>query len=129
MNKIDANARSISELRRHRDEFGTEEEFAEYRNRIGDLVLLPRGFNQSLGDKPYEDKVKAYFGQNLLARSLDKQCYQNNPSFLQYIHQSGLPFIPHEIFKKADLDERQKLYQLICEEIWSPARFDKELRD
>ncbi|HCI81792.1 MAG TPA: hypothetical protein DHW02_19120 [Ktedonobacter sp.] len=116
-----------NKYRRHRDEFDTEEEFAEYRNRIGDLVLLPRGFNQSLGDKPYEDKVKAYFGQNLLARSLDKQCYQNNPSFLQYIHQSGLPFRPHETFKKADLDERQKLYQLICEEIWSPARFDKEL--
>lgn len=117
-----------NKYRRHRDEFDTEEEFAEYRNRIGDLVLLPRGFNQSLGDKPYEDKVKAYFGQNLLARSLDKQCYQNNPSFLQYIHQSGLPLRPHETFKKADLDERQKLYQLICEEIWSPARFDKELR-
>lgn len=113
---------------RHTDEFDTEEEFTEYRNRMGDLVLLPRGFNQSLGDKAYEDKVGAYFGQNLLARSLDKQCYLNNPSFLTYTHQSSLPFRSHETFKKADLDERQKLYQLICEEIWSPTRFDKELR-
>ncbi len=40
---------------------------------------------------------------------------------------SHLPFRPHLTFKKADLDTRQELYQLICEEIWSPSRFDKEL--
>ncbi len=112
---------------RHTDEFSTEEEFTEYRNRIGDLVLLPRGFNQSLGDKPYEKKVEDYFGQNLLLRSLNERCYHNNPSFLTYVYQSGLPFKPHQAFKKADLDERQQLYRLICEEIWSPARFDQEL--
>ncbi len=69
---------------RHTEEFATEEEFAQYRNRIGGLLLLPRGFNQSFGAAPYEKKVKAYFGQNLLAKSLNEQCYQNNPSFLAY---------------------------------------------
>ncbi len=112
---------------RHTDEFATEQEFAEYRSRIGDLILLPRGFNQSFGDKPYEVKLEAYFGQNLLAKSLNEQCYRNNPSFLAYVFRSGLPFKPHPTFKKADLDDRQHLYQLICEEIWSPSRFDKEL--
>jgi Protein of unknown function (DUF1524) len=112
---------------RHTDEFSTEQEFAEYRSRIGDLLLLPRGFNQAFNDEPYEKKVKRYFGQNLLARSLDEQCYEKNPSFLAYIYRSGLPFRPHSTFKKVDLDARQELYRLICEEIWSPSRFDKEL--
>jgi uncharacterized protein with ParB-like and HNH nuclease domain len=112
---------------RHTDEFATEQEFAEYRNRIGGLLLLPRGFNQSFGDKPYDEKLEAYFGQNLLAKSLNEQCYRNNPSFLAYVYSSGLPFRPHQTFRKADLDARQELYRLICEEIWSPSRFDKEL--
>ena len=111
---------------RHIDEFTTERDFGEYRSRIGDLILLPRGFNQSFGDKPYDEKLEAYFGQNLLAKSLNEQCYRNNPSFLAYVKRSGLPFRPHLTFKKADLDARQELYRLICEEIWCPSRFDSE---
>lgn len=112
---------------RHHDEFGHIEDFLRYRNRIGGLLLLPRGFNQSLGDDTYETKVNAYFGQNLLAKTLNEQCYQNNPSFLAYCQQSELPFRSHSQFKMADLDTRQELYRRICEEIWSPKRFDKEL--
>ena len=112
---------------RHIDEFSTEQEFATYRSRIGDLVLLPRGFNQSFNDEPYEAKVKRYFGQNLLAQSLNEQCYEKNPSFLAYVYRSGLPFRPYPTFKKAELEARQELYRLICEEIWGPSRFDKEL--
>jgi hypothetical protein len=89
--------------------------------------LLPRGFNQSFGDKPYDEKLGPYYGQNLLAKSLNAQCYRNDPSFIAYINRSGLPFIQHQTFKKADLDARQELYRLICEEIWSPSRFDREL--
>ena len=113
---------------RHSDEFATHEEFAQSRDRIGDLILLPRGFNQSLGDATYEKKVEAYFGQNLLAKSLNEKCYQNNPSFLTFVDMSGLPFQPHPQFKKADLDARQELCRQICENIWSPSRFDREVR-
>lgn len=112
---------------RFKDEFPQSLEFQEYRNRLGGLVLLPRGFNQSLGDDTYDVKVKAYFGQNLRAKSLNDQCYQNNPSFLSYLKQSKLPFRSHPEFRKVDLDTRQELYRLICEEIWSPERFDREL--
>lgn len=112
---------------RHRDEFDSAYDFAEYRNRIGGLVLLPRGFNQSFGGDTYEKKVMAYFGQNLLAKSLNAQSYQNNPSFLAYVKESGLPFKSHAEFKKTDLDARQNLYRRICEEIWSPDRFEREL--
>lgn len=109
------------------DEFSNEEEFVRYRNRIGGLLLLPKDINQSLGGRPYNDKLVAYSKQNLLAASLTQPGYQNNPSFLAYKKHSGLPFRAHDTFQKADLDERQKLYRLICEEIWSPARFDREL--
>lgn len=113
---------------RHTDEFSHPGEFQEYRNRIGDLLLLPKSFNASYGDDPYEKKRDHYFGQNLLARSLHERAYENNPGFLRFIEQSGLPFHPHVQFKKADLDERQELYQKLAEEIWSPERIVEEAR-
>jgi Protein of unknown function (DUF1524) len=114
---------------RHADEFDNEEAFHQYRNRFGGLLLLPRGFNQSFGDMPYEQKVNKYVGQNLLAKTLNPECYAHNPSFLAYRNRSGLPFRPYpNAFRKADLDERQVLYQQICEEICNPARLDLEVQ-
>jgi len=110
-----------------RDDFTTKEEFDSYRQRFGGLLLLQRGFNQSFSDKPYSEKLDHYYGQNLLAKSLHPRCYQNNPSFLRFLEQSGLPFQPYETFTKAHLDARQMLYQRICEQIWSPDRFAQEL--
>jgi hypothetical protein len=113
--------------RRYAHLFARESDFDEYRNHIGDLILLPHGINQSLGDKPYAEKVPSYATQNLLARSLTEQGYQNNPAFKAYTQRSGLDFHAYPTFDKTDLDERQALYQRICEEIWSPARFAREL--
>lgn len=112
----------------HKDEFDNKYEFEEYRNRIGGLLLIPRGFNQSYGDLPYKKKLPHYFGQNLLARSLHPKCYQRNPNFKNYVQQGALPFKPHTKFKKKDFDERRELYSKICEEIWNPKRFEKELQ-
>lgn len=105
---------------RHEDEFAHSADFAEYRNRIGGLLLLPKSFNASYGDKPYADKRDHYFGQNLLAQSLHEKAYDHNPGFRRLLEQSGLPFKPHAEFKKADLDARQNLYRQIAEMIWNP---------
>jgi len=102
----------------HRDEFEHENDFVEYRNRLGGLVLLPRGTNQSYGDKPYEVKKQHYIKENLLVKSLCPLTYENNPNFNKLIIEHGLPFQPHEDFKKTDLETRQALYQTICEKIW-----------
>lgn len=110
---------------RHSDQFSSSADFYEYRNRIGGLLLLPKSFNASYGDLPYTDKLPHYYGQNLLAQSLNPQCYDHNPGFLRYKELSGLPFQPHKEFKKADLDARQKLYQKIAEEIWHPERLNR----
>jgi len=107
---------------RHTDEFTHPADFGEYRNRVGGLVLLPRGFNQSLGDMPYDGKLKHYNAQNVLVRSLNPACYENNPSFSGFLGRSGLPFKSHAEFKKADLDQRQALYCKVAEVLWSPQR-------
>ncbi len=113
---------------RHMDEFGSEDDFHHHRNRFGGLLLLQRGFNQAYGAMPYEEKVNKYIQQNLLASTLHPQTYDKNPNFLSYRGKSGLPFRSHpEHFRKKDLDERQDLYRRICEEIWDPARLDREL--
>jgi uncharacterized protein with ParB-like and HNH nuclease domain len=111
----------------HTDEFNSIEDFSQYRSRLGNLILLPSDINKSINDNCYEKKLPVYSGQNVLAKSLGEQFYHNNPNFLAYINRSGLPFHSYPTFKKADIDSRQELYRLICEEIWSPSRFDKEL--
>jgi hypothetical protein len=104
----------------HTDEFDHHADFAEYRNRVGGLLLLPKRFNASYGDLTYEEKLPHYNTQNLLARSLHPQCYERNPGFLRFVQTSGLPFRPHEQFRKADLEERGVLYRQLAERIWSP---------
>ncbi len=112
---------------RHEDEFGHPADFAEYRNRIGGLLLLPKSFNASYSDKPYAEKRGHYFGQNLLAQSLNETAYEHNPGFRRFQEESGLPFTPHPAFKKADLDARQDLYRRIAEQIWNPENLLREV--
>lgn len=111
---------------RHEDEFKHPNDFREYRNRIGDLLLLPKSFNASYGDLPYKPKRGHYLKQNLLAQSLHDKAYERSPGFVRFIKQSGLAFHSHLNFKKADLDERQKLYQQLAEQIWDPRRLKEE---
>ncbi|MDG6998874.1 MAG: DUF262 domain-containing protein [Nitrososphaerota archaeon] len=108
----------------HKDEFDDSADFEEYRNKIGALLLIQKGPNQSYNDDDYESKLPLYFGQNLLAKSLSEKCYEKNPDFLRYVRESGLHFKPRDHFRKNDILERQKLYQEICEEIWSLKGFD-----
>lgn len=111
---------------RHTDEFAHASEFAEYRNRIGGLLLLPKSFNASYGDLEYAPKRDHYLGQNLLAQSLHEQTYEHNPGFRRFIEESGLSFRAHAEFKKADLDVRQDLYRRLAEQIWSTDRLSAE---
>lgn len=113
---------------RHTKEFTHPADFADYRNRIGGLLLLPKSFNASYGDLPYfnaEDENKGklphYNSQNLLARSLHPLCYNRNPGFLNFKERSKLPFVPLGHFDKAEIDARSQLYRQIAELIWNPS--------
>ncbi len=108
---------------RHTHEFANAYEFEEHRNKIGDLLLLPKDFNASFGDMAYEQKVEHYYAQNPLARSLHPRTYQNNPSFLRLRETYGLAFRAYpSAFTKANIDERQELYRDLAEIIWAPSR-------
>lgn len=105
---------------RHTDEFEHESVFRKHRNRIGGLVLLPKSFNASYGDLPYREKLPHYYGQNLLAQSLNPQTYERNPGFRRMVEATGLELTAHEVFKKSDLDARSKLYAEIAQRVWDP---------
>jgi hypothetical protein len=111
---------------RYRDEFAHPSEFEEYRNRIGGLLLLPKSFNASYNDLPYDKKREHYIRENLLAQSLHERAYDHNPGFKRFIAESGLPFRAHAEFKKTDLDSRQALYLKLAERIWNPERLEQE---
>lgn len=102
----------------HRDEFEQRHEFDNYRNRIGDLVLLPQGTNQSYGAMTYAEKVEHYLKENLLVKSLHPKAYENNPNFVGMAKNLGLKLKAHKTYAKADIDERQTLVRSVCEAIW-----------
>lgn len=101
----------------HTDEFSDEDEFANVRNNIGDLLVLPKSFNASYGDDPYSLKVKQYFSQNILAQTLNKQKYENNPGFVKFKDESKLEFESYDEFKKTNIAKRAELYKQIL--IWN----------
>ena len=111
---------------RFAEEFSHPSDFEMARNRLGGLLLLQRGLNQSLGDAPYEEKRDAYVSnsQNLLARSLHPFAYKNNPAFAKLLDETGLPFLPYEVFGPDQQAERQELYIRIAEWVWNPSRLD-----
>lgn len=106
----------------HKSEFPNAVDFDEYRNRIGGLLLLPKSFNASYGDRSYEAKLEHYNTQNLLARSLHELAYIHNPGFRRFLETTGLPFKAHKSFAREELDQRQALYQNLAQAIWSPKR-------
>jgi uncharacterized protein with ParB-like and HNH nuclease domain len=112
---------------RFKAEFPHPADFQEYRNRLGGLLLLPKAFNASYQDDPYEEKRKYYLRENLLAQSLHEDCYEHNPGFLRFIQSEGLSFTAYSSFPKDALDERQRLYTALAQKIWDPARLKAEV--
>jgi len=103
---------------RFQDQFETEKEFQDTRNRFGDLLILPQDKNRSFNDAEYKDKLPMYFGENLLAKSLNQKGYQNNPQFIRFMEHEGLKFEPIDNFTKDSIQSRQDLYKAICKKIW-----------
>ena len=106
--------------------FSHPNDFDAERNRIGGLLLLQRGVNQSLSDATYEAKRDAYaaHSENLFARTLHPMAYENNPSFNKLRRETGLPFAAYENFGVEEQTERQELYIRIAEWVWNPSRLD-----
>ena len=111
---------------RFKDQFAHPNDFETERNKLGGLLLLQRGVNQSIGDATYEAKRDAYLSnsENLLARSLHPLAYPNLPSFRSLIERTGLRFEPYDSFGPEEQAKRQELYIRIAEWVWNPSRLD-----
>lgn len=108
----------------HKDEFDQKEDFQEWRNSVGALILLPNGTNQSFNSDKYEHKLKHYIKENTYAQTLHSHYYEKNPNFLRSLIIKELDFKPHIEFKKEDISERQELVKRICEKIWDTEYFE-----
>ncbi|OQY08459.1 MAG: hypothetical protein B6I28_04725 [Fusobacteriia bacterium 4572_132] len=103
----------------YKDFFNSEDDFENTRNKLGNLILLQRGTNQSLGDAKYTNKKVRYMGENLLAQSLCENSIASNPNYTNFIRRSNLNFKPYDKFEKNEILERNELYKSIFECIWS----------
>lgn len=103
-------------------EFDHSQDFAEARNSIGGLLLLPKSFNRSYRDSEYATKRDYYREHNFLAASLHEACYEQNPGMKKIREKTGLDFQAHSSFRNADLVQRQQLYVDLAEEVWHPRR-------
>lgn len=111
----------------HLDEFTQKIDFDLTRNTIGDLLVLPKSFNDSYGDDPYSSKVVHYYEQNILAQTLCSQKYENNPDFLKFKKETKLPFKSYEIFNRSSIMERTELYRSILLWNWGIKSFKPTL--
>jgi hypothetical protein len=109
------------------DEYPEKEAFDRHRNKFGGLLLLPMDKNRSLNDLTFERKLPIYFGENLLAKSLNSDCYQNNPQFKRFIEREGLSFTAYSDFDKKALLERQELYEELAKKIWDINNLDQQV--
>ena len=108
----------------YKDLFNDEEDFNNNRRKFGNLILLTSDHNRSYQAMPYEQKVIQYAGDNILAQSLNRGTYQNNPQFLRLAGMYG--FKPYDRFDKAAIRDRLQLYTQLAKSIWDPAQI-KEL--
>jgi len=113
----------------HKDEFEQENDFQNWRNFVGALILLPQGTNQSFSSDKYEDKLEHYLKENTYAQTLHPTYYSKNPNFLNSSIIQRVDFKAHPQFKKEDIGDRQKLVQRICENLWSVEYFIEKLKD
>ena len=111
---------------RYADEYASEVEFAEERNWIGGLLLIPSSVNRSYGALAYEDKREHYLKENWLAASLHETAYTHNPQLRRFAEAHGLDLQPHAQFGRTELKARQELYEQIAAQVWSVDRIADE---
>lgn len=99
--------------------FDTEEDFYEQRNRLGALVLLRGGDNQSSGNEEYKDKLKTYSGNgSLFAQTLTDAFSHSNVEFIRFCKKYDLNFKKYSQYTKESIDDRQQLLYEMAKVIW-----------
>lgn len=99
--------------------FVDAKDYAEHRNRIGALALLPRSRNRSLQDQSYSQKLAAYATENILTQSLGLSFYANNPNVEKYLTENPLitlSALPE--FGKDEIGKRALAYKAVAVQVW-----------
>jgi hypothetical protein len=89
------------------------------RNRVGYLLLLPRGRNRSMRDMHYPDKLSRYATENVLAQTLTEEFYLSHPNVPSFVARTGIDVCPEAIFNTEAAQRRATLYVAIAKKIWS----------
>lgn len=106
--------------------FQDEDDFNRCVNRIGNLILFDTKKNKSVSDKPVEEKILRYQGDNNpLRSSLCNSFYGNNPDFNNANKIYGYGFEPVTIMNKHEIEQRCGVYKKIAENIWRIERLDE----
>ena len=103
------------------DEYSDQEDFKNWRNNIGALLLLHKSINASLNDAKFDKKIKKYCSNegNIYSESLGEQAYKNNPKFVKFINKNELPFRPYVSFGKDEINERIELLVQLVQLVWN----------
>ena len=103
------------------DEYNDQEDFKNWRNNIGALLLLHKSINASLNDAKYDKKIIKYCSNegNIYTESLGEQAYNNNPKFIKFINENKLNFKPYDSFGKKEIRERDELIIQLINLIWN----------
>ena len=107
------------------DEYADQEDFKNYRNNIGALLLLHKSINASLNDSKYDKKLVKYCSNegNIYSESLGEQAYKNNPQFISFVNRNNLSFKPYDTFGKQEIKERNDLVVQLVKLIWNNDMF------
>jgi hypothetical protein len=114
------------------NQFETESEFLQFRNRLGALVLLPFSFNSSYQAMITSEKIPKYSrpDHNLLCASLAAATYVNNPKFRQWNEKMGFSFASYDDsengFNRQAIEQRTGLYRELAKTIWAPEQVLRE---
>ena len=101
------------------DLFENVDEFRNQRQRLGNLIILTRDKNRSYQDMTYQVKVQRYAGDNVLAKALNENAYENNPKFKPLVDKYGFHAMM-EKFDRESIDERENIYLQMAADIWDP---------
>lgn len=107
------------------NEFNDQNDFNQWRNSIGALLLLHKSINASLNDAKFGYKLETYCSNegNIYTESLCQKAYKNNPQFIRFIEENNLPFRPYVAFGKPEIKERIELLVKLVGLVWNNDMF------
>lgn len=99
--------------------FESEDEFEDYRNRLGALTLLKGPDNQSSGNESFEDKLKTYMSVgSLWAKTLVPDFKHSNTGYKNFCKDNNISFNTFERYDVNAVKERFSLLMKIIRLIW-----------